>query len=81
MVIDLVLRCAFELADSLAFWTSSGTAVGSAELCGSDAGKKLVAGGTAIDIGLCGFTLPSIRLFDEPGPCRLGGERESTTSS
>ena len=61
---DLVLRWLAELlVDPLPPFFSLGTAVGSAELLASDAGRKFAAAGIVIEIGLIPFGLPSTRWF------------------
>lgn len=68
MDIDLVLRWVAELAADLfppfLSFTALGTAVGSAELLTSDGGRKFVAAGIDIEIGLVAFGLPSARCFE-----------------
>lgn len=71
---DLVLR--WLLADPLPPFFSLkglGTAVGSAELLVSDAGRKFVAAGIVIEIGLTPFGLLSARWFGGATTWGIGG--------
>jgi hypothetical protein len=69
MDIDLVLRWVAEAAtDPLPLFLSGQAllevAVRSGELVTSDAGRKFVAAGMEIEIGLVPFGLPSARYFE-----------------